>query len=160
MSGFNPAGTPTPTRVVFNSGFIDFGNTRLVNVDNIKMDYKYTSVRMMALNTIKTVTIARSNQIVTVTGTVDTFSPEMEGLMFASSGATTGSTTTYAALDGQPTLLNPTITVYDENNNEYQYQVTGAIFSADTATFTNEQFAKWDFTLDCIDLTLVKVTAA
>lgn len=156
---FNPAGSNLPTRVVFNSGFIDFGNMRLVNVDNVKVDYKYTSVRMMALNTIKTVTIARSNQIVTVTGTVATFSPEMEGLMFASSGSSAG-VTTYSALDGQPTLLNPTITVYDESNNEYQYQVTGAIFSADTASFTNEQFAKWDFTLDCIDLTLVKTTTA
>jgi hypothetical protein len=84
----------------------------------------------------------------------------MEGLMFASSGTTTGATTTYVALDGQPTLLTPTLTLYDSNNNQYQYQVTGAIFTTDTVSSTQEQFTGWDFTMECIDLTLVKTTTA
>jgi hypothetical protein len=154
---FNSAGTPTPNRVVFNSGYIDFGNTRLVNVDNIKIDYKYTSVPMYVLNSIKIANLARSQEAVTITGVVKTFSPEMEGLMFGSS-TSSGGNIGYIALDGQPSLLNPNLTVYDQNNNEYQYQITGALFTTDTVTFTNEQFSSWDFTLTCIDINLVKVS--
>lgn len=149
-------GSPSTTYLVFNSGFLDFGNNRILNIDNLKIDYKTTEVSFMVLNSIKKVAHAKSALTVTITGKTKSLSPALEAMFFGASSSD-GSTTTFSVLDGQiATQLNPVITVYDSNNVEHQYQAINALLTSNSFTTTNEGYAEWDFTLDCIDLNLIE----
>ena len=150
---FTTPGSNIPSRISFNSGTIDFGSNRLVNVENISIELKWSSAPMFVLNSIKPAYIARHSQSVNITGTVQSFSPEMETVSWASS--TTGTPSNINTLDGQPTLLNPVITLFDQNGKEFQYQVLNALFTSDKASLKNEAYTTWDFTIEAIDITLV-----
>jgi hypothetical protein len=157
MSGsFTNPGSNVPTRVSFNSGTIDFGNNRLVDVSNLKIDLKWTGQPMYVLNSIKIAFLARSNESVSVTGTIMSWSPEMDNQLYGSS--TTGSPQEINTLDGQPTLINPVITCFDSNGKEFQYQILNALFTAETITLTQEDYDKWDFTLTATDIQLIYTT--
>lgn len=154
MAGsFTAPGSNVPARVTFNSGTIDFGSNRLVDVDNIKIDAKWTSVPMYVLNSIKMAALARSSYVVTITADLMSWSPEIDGLLYGSSVA--GTPAEITSLDGQPTLQNPVITCFDSNNKEFQYQVINAIFTADSTSLTQEVYAKWSINLTAIDINIV-----
>lgn len=154
MAGtFQPAGNNVPARVTFNSGTIDFGNNQLINVDNLKIDVKWTAVPMYVLNSIKMAALARSSFVVTITADLMSWSPEIDGLLYGSS--TAGTPSEINSLDGQPTLQNPVITCYDSNGKEFQYQVLNAIFTEDSPTLTQEAYAKWSISLTAIDINIV-----
>ena len=150
---FNTPGSNIPSRISFNSGTIDFGGNRLVNVENVSIEVKWSSAPMYILNSIKPAYLARHSQTVTVTGQVQSFSPEMETLAWASS--TTGTPSEINTLDGQPTLQNPVITLLDQDEKEFQYQVLNGLFTSDKASLKNESYTTWDFTLEAMDIQLV-----
>ena len=147
---FLPGGTPVSTRVSFNSGYFDFGSNRLVNVDNIKLDMNWQSAALYVLNSIKIQSLARHTEKITITGQITTFSTELDSIIYGSSS--TGATITYTPLDGQPTLQNPTLTVYDASNKEYQFQIQGALFTKLSLNTTKEAFAIYDFSIEAEDL--------
>ena len=154
MSGsFTSPGSNVPARVTFNSGTIDFGSNRLVDVDNIKIDPNWTSVPMYVLNSIKMAALSRSSFVVTITADIMSWSPEIDGLLYGSSVA--GTPAEITSLDGQPTLQNPVITCFDSNGKEFQYQVINAIFTADSITLTQEQYVKWSISITAIDINIV-----
>ena len=153
MGSFIAAGTPVKERVVFNSGQIDFGSNRLVDVESIKIDQKYSIARMYVLNSIKTANIARHSMGITITGKTMSFSPQMELLIYGSSSGTVP--VELDILDGQATLQNPVITLYDANLNEFQYQVINAVFSNSSMTAGNEAYGSWDFTMEATDMKLL-----
>lgn len=154
--GFTTPGTPVTERAIFNSGTIDFGSKRMVDVDNIKIDLKWNSQRMYVLNSIKTANIARSNESVTLTGLIKSMSPEMMASIYGS--VSSGATYDIQTYDGQPSLQSPVVTLYDSAGKEYQYQISGAIFTTNTMTAAQEAYTTWDFTIEAKDITLISST--
>ena len=152
-NSFNPAGTNVPQRVSFNSGTIDFGSNRLVDVNNLKIDLKWDGKPLYVLNSIKIQFLARASESVSVTGTINSWSPEMDNLLYGSS--TTGTPQEIDTLDGQPTLVNPTITCFDSNGKEFQYQLINALFTAESVSLKQEDYSSWDFTIMASDIKLV-----
>ena len=153
MGNFINPGTPITSRISFNSGVINFGSNQMVNIENITIETKWSSAPMYVLNSIKAAFLARHSESVTVTGQVQSFSPEMDMIAFASS--TIGSPQEIDALDGQPTLANPVITLYDQTGREIQYQVLNALFTSNKASLKNEAYTTWDFTIEAIDIKLL-----
>jgi hypothetical protein len=153
MASFTTPGSNVGTRVTFNAGTIDFGNQRLVDVNNLKIDLKWDGKPLYVLNSIKIQFLARGNESVQVTGDINSWSPELDGLLYGSSTIATPSAD--FTLDGQPTLFNPVITCFDSNGKEFQYQVTGALFTAESVSLNQEDYGKWSFTIMASDITLV-----
>lgn len=152
-NSFNPAGSDVPARVTFNSGTIDFGSNRLVDVNNLKIDLKWDGKPLYVLNSIKIAFLARSSESVSVTGTMNSWSPELDNILYGSS--TIGTPQEIDTLDGQPTLNNPVITCFDSSGKEFQYQLQNALFTAETVSLQQENYASWDFTIMASDIKLV-----
>jgi len=151
--GYNANGTNVTSRIAFNSGTIDFGANRLVNVNDVNISIKWTNALLYVLNSIKAANIARHSLSVSLSGNISSFSKELEMLSLGSS--TAGSPLEIDALDGQPTLLNPVVTFFDSNNNQYQYQLINALFSSDTMALTQDAYGKWSFTIDATDIKIL-----
>ncbi len=151
MNNFTPPGTPITSRVTFNSGYIDFGNERVVQVDNVTVALEYTTAPLMVLNSIKAQDLVRHTQKVSLSGKIKSFPAEIDMIAFGSS--TIGTPNQSNTLDGQPTLQNPVVTLFDRNNKEIQYQLTSALFKSSKLTSRNEDYGEWDFEIDAIDIT-------
>lgn len=156
MGAFTPAGSNVTSRITFNSGTIDFGNQRLVAVDNVAISIEYTLSDLFILNSIKAADKVRHSQKVTMTGKIKSYAPELEALALGSS--TIGSPNTLYSLDGQPTFQNPVFTGFDRNGKEFQYQFVNALFKSTKMTARNEEFTEWDFDLEAIDIYEVYTT--
>src|SRR5579871_5707793 len=116
MTQFTTPGTNLPSRISFNSGTIDFGNSRMVQVDNISLALEYTIAPLFVLGSIKPADQVRHTQKVTMSGKIKSFMAEMDMLIFGSS--TIGVPNNAITLDGQPTLQNPVVTLFDRNGKE------------------------------------------
>src|SRR5271169_6042631 len=112
MSFVSP-GTNVPQRVVFNSGTIDFGNERLVDVDNVSLNLEWTTAPLLVLNSIKPQDLVRHSQKVTMTGKVKSWPAEMQEIAFGVSSA--GTPNEIDTLDGQPSYQNPVVTFFDRD---------------------------------------------
>ena len=153
MGAFIPTNNNITQRVTFNSGVLNFGNNQLVDLDNVALGVEWTMNPLFVLGSIKPQDYARSQQKVTLTGKIKSFAPEWIAQAMGSS--TTGTPQEIDTLDGQPTLISPTITFFDRNAKEYQYQFTGAIFKSYKTTAKMEDYAEWDFELEAKDIVLV-----
>src|SRR5258708_15033528 len=153
MPSFISAGTPITKRVAFNSGFLDFGSNRMVEVDSLNMTLEWTVLPLLVLNSIKPQDLVRHSQVVTLTGKIKSFPKEMEEVSWGSS--TAGTPEEIDPLDGQPTFQSPTLTVFDRNGLEIQYQFIGAIFKSSKLGTSAENYAEWDFELNAKDIALV-----
>lgn len=153
MANFTPAGTPVPNHIVFNSGTLDFGNERQVDIDNVAMSLEYTLAPLYVLGSIKPQYYARHTQKVTLTAKLKSYSP---GLVAMVAGSSSGSNPlNILTLDGQPSLQNPVATFFDQSGNQYQYQFSGAIFKSSKITAKMEDYAEFDFELEASDLTIL-----
>lgn len=150
---FTPAGSNIPARITFNSGTIDFGNSRVVEIDNVTLKNEWTLNPLYVLNSIKPQDYARSTQKITITGKIKSFAPELYDVTYGSS--TIGTPQEIDTLDGQPTLQNPVLTFLDRNGKQYQYQVSGALFKSYNLTAKMEDYAEWDFELEAKDIAIV-----
>lgn len=154
---FTSAGNNVTQRVVFNSGTIDFGTQRLVDVNDINISLEYSLESLYVLGSIKPQDICRHSQKVTISGKIKTFSPEI--LSMTAGASTAGTPTGIETLDGQPTMTAPVLTFFDRNAKQIQYQLTGAIFKTNKLTATNEAYAEIDFELEAKDITEIVYTA-
>ena len=150
MTGFTPAGSNLTTRYVFNSGSLDFGNSRIVAIDNISVELAYTLTDLFILGSIKAADKVRHSQKVTMTGKLKSYAPEME--MLAGGSSTIGAQNNVNTLDGQPTFQNPVVTLFDRNGKEIQYQLINALFKSTKLTSKQEDYSEWDFDLEAIDI--------
>lgn len=148
--GFTPAGTPVNNRFVFNSGYIDFGNTRIVAIDNIALTAEWTDLILYIMNSIKGADIVRHSQKCTLTGKLKSYPLEMEMIALGSSAL--GTPDNADTLDGQPTLQNPVVTLFDRNNKQIQYQFLNALFKSTKFTGKAEDYGEWDFEMTSLDV--------
>ncbi len=150
MTGFSPAGTALTNRYVFNSGLIDFGNSRIVAIDTVSVEIAKTITDLFILGSIKAADKVAHSLKVTMTGKLKSYEPEME--MSAWGSSVIGSPNNIAVLDGQPTFSNPVVTLFDRNGKQIQYQLLNAIFKSTKVTSTQEAYSEWDFELESIDI--------
>ena len=151
--GFQPAGSPVNNRFVFNSGQIDFGNSRIVAIDNISLEVQWTDLGLFIMNSIKMADLVRHSQKCTLTGKLKSYPLEMEMIALGSSAI--GTPDNADTLDGQPTLQNPVVTLFDRNNKQIQYQFSSALFKSTKFTGKAEDYGEWDFEMVSIDVTEV-----
>jgi hypothetical protein len=105
------------------------------------------------MNSIKGADIVRHSQKVTLTGKLKSYPLEMDMIVMGSS--TIGTPDSSIALDGQPTLQNPVVTLFDRNGKEVQYQFSNALFKSSKYTGKAEDYGEWDFeltALDCVEV--------
>jgi hypothetical protein len=146
-----PQGTNITSRVSFNSGYINFGNSQIVQVENVGISLEWTTLPLMVLNSIKAQDLVRHTQKVSMTGKIISYPAELD--MIVAGSSTIGGVTNQAnTLDGQPTMQNPTVTMFDRNGKEFQYQFINAIFKSNKLTAKMEDYTTWDFELDAIDI--------
>ena len=152
MPFINPGNNVTQ-RITFNSGTIDFGNSRLVEIDNVSINIEWTLVPLYVLNSIKPQDYTRATQKVSMSAKMKSFSPEAYETAMGSS--TIGTPSEIDTLDGQPTLQNPVLTFFDRNGKEYQYQLSGALFKSYKMSAKMEDYAEWDIELEAKDMTII-----
>lgn len=154
MTGsFVAPGSNITQRITFNSGTLDFGSSRIVDLDNVALNIEWTTNPLYVLNSIKPADLVRHSQKVSLTGKIKSFAPEIMQAAFGSS--TPGSPNEIDTLDGQPTYVNPVATFFDRNGKEYQYQFSGAIFKSYKMTAKMEDYAEFDFELEAKDVVVV-----
>lgn len=147
---FQPNGNAITQRIVFNSGYLDFGLSRLVEVDSLNLRVEWNINDLYVLNSIKRQDIARSQMKVSLTGKIKSFAPEFD--MIALGESTLGTPNEIDALDGQPTLQTPILNVYDRNNKQIQYQLQGAIVKSSAFSARAEEYAEYDFEIEAKDI--------
>lgn len=147
---FTSPGTNVPSRIVFNSGYLDFGSQRIVQVDNVTLSLEFSTSPLYVLNSILGQDLVRHSAKVSLSGKIKSFSPEADSIAFGSSVA--GSPMELDVLDGQPTFTNPVLTAYDRNNKQVQYQFINAIFKSSKANLKSEDYAEWDFEIEAINI--------
>ena len=147
---FQPAGTPTTNRFVFNSGQIDFGNTRVVAIDSISLAVDWTDLGLYIMNSVKMADLVRHSLKCTLSGKLKSYPLEMD--MIAAGSSAIGVPDNAVTLDGQPTLQNPVVTLFDRNNKQIQYQFSNALFKSTKFTGKAEDYGEWDFELVSIDV--------
>lgn len=153
MTNFSGAGTPVSTSIVFNSGTLDFGAERLVMLDNISIALEYSLAPLFVLGSIKPQNYARHTQKVTMSAKLKSAAPSLIAMV---AGSSTGSAPlNILTYDGQPSLLNPVATLFDNNGKEYQYQFSNAVFKSTKLTARMEDYAEWDFELEASDITIL-----
>jgi hypothetical protein len=150
---FSNIGSNETQRIVFNSGTLDFGYNRLVELDNIALNVEWGINTLYVLNSIKPQDIARHTQKVTLTGKIKSFSAALNSAAYGSS--TPGTPNQIDTLDGQPTLLNPVFTIFDRNAKEIQYQLSGALIKKSSVSARAEEYAEFDFELEAKDIALL-----
>lgn len=147
---FTPAGSNIPARIMFNSGTLDFGNSRLVDLDSLSISVEWTPQELYVLGSIKPADLVRHSQKTTLTGKIKSFAAEMEAIAYGSSQI--GTPNELDTLDGQPTFTNPVLTLFDRNGKEYQYQLISALFKSSKGSFKAEDYGEFDFELEAIDI--------
>lgn len=150
MTAFTNPGSNITQRITFNSGTLDFGNSRIVDLDNVSLNIEWTTAPLYVLNSIKPADLVRHSQKVSMTGKLKSFAPEMDQLAMGSS--TIGNPVEIDTLDGQPTYLSPVATFFDRNGKQYQYQFSGAIFKSYKLNAKMEDYAEWDFEIEAKDV--------
>jgi hypothetical protein len=153
---FVSTGAAVPTRVTFNTGTLNFGNSQIVNIDNITLDIEWSLSPLFVLGSIKPQDLVRHTQKVALTGKLISFPAEMAAMALGSS--TIGTPTEIDTLDGQPTFQSPVATFTDRNGKEIQYQLTGAIWKKFSLSAKNEAYGEWDFELEAKDITALDYT--
>ncbi len=147
---FPNAGTPITSRITFNSGTIDFGANRLVQVDSISLGLEYSDTYLYVLGSIKGQDIVRHSVKATLSGKIKSFAPEADALAYGT--VVSGTPMEIDVLDGQATLLNPVVTLFDRNGKQITYQFINALFKSSKASMKAEEYTEFDFELDALDI--------
>lgn len=153
MPAFTSGGSNITQRITFNSGTIDFGSNRLVELDNISLGIEWSLNTLYVINSIVPQDIARHTQKVSLSAKIKSFAPEL--YMLAMGSSTTGTPQEIDPLDGQATMTNPVVTLFDRNNKEYQYQFSGAVIKSVKLGAKMEDYAEFDFDLEAKSMVLV-----
>ena len=149
------AGTPVNERLLFNSGFIDFGSNRLVDVDNVAVDITFSEKELRRIASIKIAAHKRATFKCGLKAKIKSMSKEVYAAILGTS-AVDGTGELITIKDGQPTTLNPVFTAYvdDDLTKPIQFQFTDAICTAIPLTVNLESFGEVDLTLTARDVSI------
>ena len=150
---FATAGSNIPARLVFNSGTLDFGSQRVVEVVDLGVKSEAQIVPLFVLGSILAQDFGRHSLKFTLTGKAKSFPQELYQMFYGAS--VPGTPNEIDVLDGQATLLNPVLTVFDKNNKEIQFQFSGALFSKIDAALKMDDFAEFDFELSARNIVIL-----
>jgi hypothetical protein len=150
MASFATAGNNVTQRIIFNSGTLDFGNNRLVDMDNITVSVEWTLATLYVVNSIKPADINRHSQRISLSAKVKSFSPEVVAAMGGSSVG--GTPNEQDLLDGQASFTNPVVTFFDRNGKQIQYQLQNAVFKSYKTSAKAEDYADFDIELEAKDM--------
>ena len=155
---FTPApGTNLTQHIVFNSGTIDFGGQRVVMVDNVQFALEYALAPLFVLGSIEPQYYARHTMKVTLSAKIKSMAPSVVGMVAGSSGLS--APTQYSTLDGQATQQNPVVTFFDAVGNQFQYQLSNAVFKSWKHSARMEDYSEFDFELEAMDVAILSTTA-
>lgn len=154
MASFFPAGTNIPNRITFNAGTINFGGQQLVQVDTVSLSFEATTLPLYTIGSIQPQALVRHSLKYSLTAKVKSFPAEIEALAYGAS-STASSPIEVFPLDGQPTFVNPIITLTDINGKEYQYQFLNAIWKSDKLTAKMADYGEWDIELDAMNMLIL-----
>lgn len=154
MVSFFPAGSNVKNRITFNAGTIDFGSQRLVQLDSISLAFEATTLPLYTIGSIQPQALVRHSLHYTLTAKIKSFPAEIESLAFGSSSAGASPVEVFP-LDGQPTFQNPVVTLFDINNNQYQYQFINAIWKSDKLNAKMADYSEWDIELDSMNMIII-----
>lgn len=152
MPFINPGNNVT-NRITFNSGTLDFGNSRIVQIENLTLTVQYSITGLYVLGSIKPQDQVHHTQKVMLSGQMKSYAPEQDMMAWGSS--TLGATNQVNTLDGQPTQTSPVLTMFDRNNKQIQYQLSGAVFKSTKASAKMEEYTTFDFELEALDIVAV-----
>ena len=149
------AGTPLSQRVIFNSGQVDFGSNRLINLDNVAIEITVADAQLRRLNSIKMAALKRRTFSVTLRGKVKSFNKEMFTTYFGESSVD-GTGTLITFKDGQQSTLNPVFTalVDDDALKPFQCQFTDAVITAMPISTALEEYGEVDFEMIARDVSV------
>jgi hypothetical protein len=149
-------GTPVTERLLFNSGYIDLGSSRLVDVQNVSLEITFVEKELRRLNSIKMAAHKRAGFKCTLKGKVKSINQEMLAAAMGTSAADTPTGTLITVKDGQQTTLNPNFTGYvdDDAAKPIQFQFTDAIFTRLPTNANLEDFGDQDFELSARDVSV------
>lgn len=150
MASFSSPGTPYPNRYVFNSGTINFGTGQMVALDNVSISMEKSTEYLYVLGSIKGQDLVVHSVKATLSAKAKSFTGEVDGLAYGAS--TSGTPNENTVLDGQPTLQNPVVILFDRNGKEIQYQLLNATFKSSKATMKAEDYAEFDIEIDALDI--------
>ncbi len=150
-----PPSTLLNSQISFNSGQVDFGNNRLIQLDNVKLEVTTADKRLSQLNSIKASALKRATFTVKLSGKVKSFNKEMFETYFGVSSQD-GSGTLISFYDGQQSTLNPVFTaiINDDSNQPFQCQLSNAVITSMPVTTSMENYGEVDFALTAVDVTI------
>jgi hypothetical protein len=151
-------GTPLASVVTFNSGYLDFGNDRVANLDNVKIETTVTEAQLRQLNSIKMVALKRKGLTVKLTAKLKSWNKEPLIDFFGISSSDSGGTL-ISFYDGQQTTSNPVFTAYvdDLTAKPFQCQLTDAVILAMPLTASIENYGELDVDIIARDIKIYTV---
>ncbi len=150
---FIATGTPVEENLIFNSGYIDFGSDRLVDVENITLDVTFVEKEIRRLNSIKMASHKRATLKCVLRA--KTKSTNREVLLDVMGTSTVdGAGHLISVTDGQVATLNPVFTTYinDDTARPIQFQLTDAILTTSPFVVALEEFGTIDLELTARDI--------
>lgn len=150
-----PASTEVTPRLIFNSGYIDIGTSRLVDVDNVSIELSFGEKELRRLNSIKMAAHKRMTFKCSLKAKVKSINQEVMAAIMGTSASDTPSGSLITVKDGQYTAqINPVFTAYvdDDAAKPIQFQFTDAIFTRFPTTANLEDFGEQDLEMTARDV--------
>ena len=149
-------GTPLTQRLLFNSGYLDLGASRLVDVENVSVELTFAEKELRRLNSIKMGAHKRCTFKCSLKAKVKSINQEVFAAIMGTSAADTPSGTLITVKDGQTTTINPVFTGYVDDNASYpiQFQFSDAIFTRFPTSVTLEEYGEQDLEMSAIDVSV------
>jgi hypothetical protein len=150
-----PAGTPVSERLIFNSGYLDFGSSQLVDVDNVSIEISFGEKELRRLNSIKMASHKRSTFKCSLKAKVKSINQEIMALLMGTI-TVDGSGHLITVKDGQAAQLDPVFTGYvdDDVLKPIQFQFTDAVCTRLPTAANLEEFGEQDIELSARDVSV------
>lgn len=149
-------GTAVGQRLVFNSGYLTFGSSQMIDISTISINATFDIKAIKALNTIKKRAQKRANFQVEASFTAVGNNITKINQLFFSSSSPVANGLDYTIKDGQQDSTTMYITCYidDDTTKPIQYQLSNAIISSNGNTLATEEFDEQQFTVMATDMVL------
>lgn len=148
------AGSELTPRLIFNSGYIDIGSDRLVNVDNVSIELSFGEKELRRLNSIKMGAHKRTTFKCSLKAKVKSINQEVFAIVMGASAVDTPSGSLISVTDGQTAQIDPVFTAYvdDDPTKPIQFQFTDAIFTRFPTMANLEDFGEQDLEMSARDV--------
>lgn len=141
MSEYQSIGTAVAQRLLFNTGYVTFGDSQAIDVQDIGITLSFDAKELKAINSIKIRALKRANFKVEASFNVASHHTKLLQLLASASSAVANGLS-YSIKDGQQDSTSFIITgfVDDDVTKPIQYQFTGAILTVGNVTKSVEGF--------------------